>query len=299
MKIVRWAVAVAVVLALAVPAGALSLGGYSGPIKMKFSDLDTGTLYNVADGTYVGEATLDALPQVVVPSRFGNEDSWGITRLSVIEDGVGNQLWSRSTANTEIVAIFWGEVDTYLSQTTTGPNVVQDIHGVGMKIAFWEVPGNQSITLPGTFTTADRTAEDLVTGLNTGGTLLWTLNSVPGFNSLFPTDEFFTTFSPTGSAFGPFNAQGGMLADLGTITLSDGITQLTGAQNDMFASTPGEADWRITFTGVVPNAGNTGFLVLSDDPILANVVIPEPLTMIGMLLGAGTVVRYVRKRRQA
>lgn len=299
MRIAHWAVAVVVVLALAVPAGAISLGGYIGPVKLKFSDLDTGTLYTKAgDYTTVGEAAMDLLPQIAVPNRFGIEDSWGISRLTVIETVPGGDtLWSRTTADSEIVAIFWGERDTYIKQTVTGPDIVQEIHGVGMKIAFWEVPGNQSISLPGTFTTADRTAEDLVTGLNSVGTLIWTLNSVPGFNSLFPTDEFFTTFSPTGSAFGPFNAVGGMLADFGTITRFGGGT-LTGSLNDMFAQPPNEADWRITFTGVVPSAGNTGFLVASDDPILANTV-PEPLTMIGMLMGAGTVARYIRKRRQA
>ena len=298
MRIARWAVTVAVVLALAVPAGAVSLGGYAGPIKMKFSDLDTGTLYGAGDGTWTGEATLDGLAQTPPPNRFGIEDTWGISRLTVIEDGVGNTLWDRNTSSSEIVSIFWGERDTYLQQTTTSGNVVQDIHGVGMKIAFWEVnPAN--IALPGAFTTANRTAEDVVTGLNTGGTLLWTLNSVAGFDANFPTDEFFGQYSPTGSVFGPFNAQGGMLADLGTVTLFGGGT-LTGTQNDMFVPTPvGVADWRIVFTGVVPNAANTGFLVLSDDPILATTVVPEPLTMIGMLMGAGTVVRYVRKRRQA
>lgn len=297
MNVSRYVLAVAVVLALVVPASALTINYAGGPVQMKFTNLDTGTLYNVGagnQGPFIGEATLDGLTQLAPPNRFGIEDSWGIARMSEIDDSLGNILWSRATSPNELVGIFWGERDTYLNQTVVNGQTAQEIHGVGVKIAFYEVPGNQVVNLPGVFTTADRTAEDVVTGLNTlpGTTLLWTLNSIPGKETAYPTDEFFTTFFPPGSSFGGLNSFGGMYADVGTISLFGGGT-LTGSQNNMFAGSP---SWDINFTGVLPSAGNTGFLVRSNDPIDANIAIPEPMTMAGLLLGLGTLVGYVRKR---
>jgi hypothetical protein len=289
--------AVAVILAVAVPASAIPLSNFAGgPIQIKFTNLDTGTLYNVGagnQGPFVGEATLDGLAQTPPPNRFGIEDSWGIARVSEIDDSLGNVLWSRVSNNEELVGIFWGERDTYFNQTLINGQTSQEIHGVGQKIAFFSVPGNQVINLPGTFTTANRTAEDVVTGLNTlpGTSLLWTLNTVPGFNDAFPTDEFFTTFFPPGNSFGGLNAFGGMYAQVGTVNLFGGGSIL-GPDNSRFIGTP---SWRITFTGQLPDPTNTGFLVKSNDPINAQVV-PEPMTMAGLLLGLGTLVGYARKR---
>jgi len=299
MRVTKCVLAVGVILALAVPASAITFPASfnGGPVQIKFTNLDTGTLYDVGSGNVgpiVGEAAMNALPVLVpVPNRFGDEDSWGIARVSEIDDANGNAIWSRVTASDEIVGVFWGEQDTYFSQTVVGVTTAQEIHGVGYKIAFFDVPGNQVVTLPGTFTTAGRTAEDVVTGLNTlpGTTLLWTLNSVPGKNEAFPTDEFFTTFFPPGNSFGGENAFGGMYADVGTINLFGGGT-LTGPDNSRFIGLP---SWDINFTGVLPSTTNTGFLVRSNDPINAEVV-PEPFSMAGMLLGLGTLVGYARRR---
>lgn len=291
MRIKSLAFTIAIVLAFAVPASAISLGTYQGPVTMKFRGWDTGVLYNVADGVYSGAGTLNGLTQTPPPNSFFGEDSWGVAQLTTIVGSNNQVLWDYAIPNTpQITALFFGEQDTYLNQTTTAGVVSQQIHGVGFKIAFFEDPAvtAPNVSNPPAGGTASRTGEAVFTGM-TNGNCIWTLNSTPGFNVLFPTDEFFSTFFPFGSGFGNLNSTGGMYANTGTINLAGGGS-LTGTQNDMFTGNP---TWRIDFTG---QSSSGGFLVLADDPIDTS-VIPEPVTMAGLLLGIGGLVRYTRKRR--
>lgn len=326
---------VAVVAAIAVPAQAITLlQPYSGPVTMKYRNWDTGTLYAVADGTYTGEGTLDALPQLPPPSRFGLEDSWAVVELTEIRGASNELLWSGAIPGTpEITGILFGERDTYLSQTTSVAGISQDIHGHGFQIAWFE-DANPATAIgdpAGTFTptantgTARRTGQASFDGA-TEGTLLWTLSSIPGFDGNFPSDEFFTTFSPSGGIFfGGNNAFGGMWLELDTIWLNgpdgrpgvagvddDGINgiddigergwagsddiPLTGTNQNFFVDQPSpDPDQRAVFTGK-PDPSQQ-FLVISDDPIDTVLAIPEPLTLVGMALGIGGLARYTRKRR--
>ena len=139
----------------------------------------------------------------------------------------------------------------------------------------------------------------------TEGTLLWTLNSIPGVEAN-TNDHFVADFSPSQGNPWMVNATGGLWADLGTIHTAgpDGIMGtaddiiMTGSANSMFlgGDTPndGTVDWRVVFTGKPDPTGQ--FLVLSDDPI-DTVVIPEPVTMASLFLGIGCLSRYIRKRR--
>jgi PEP-CTERM motif len=295
-----------VLFTLVTPAGAdvaSVLAAHEGPITIKFRNWDSGTLYNVQDDVYMGESTLDGLIQTPPPNRFGIEDTWGVARLSGIYDAENNLLWSGSIPGTpEITGLFWGGRDTYLSQTTTAAGIIQDIHAVGMHIAFFEDANNDFGNPSAAPGTAKRTAGNAFTGA-TEGTLLWTLNTVPGFVSDYPNAEFFTTFSPSGAIlWGGLNAYGGAYADLGTIHTAgpDGIMDtaddimMTGLYNDLFVSNDNGGDWRITFTGKPDPEGT--FLVVSDDPIDATLV-PEPATMSLLALGLSALV--VRRRRRS
>ena len=324
-----------IVLALSTQAGAITfLQPYQGPVTMKFIDWDVGTLYGIADpaNPVQGEANLDALnPQWPPPNSFCAEDMWGAAQLTTIRGQNNELLWSAAIPGTpEITGLFFGERDTYFDQSTTGGNITQYIHGQGVRIAFWEDANNDLGNPPGTYPggntgTARRTAEAVFEGA-TEGTLLWTLNSGPGWDVTYPNDEFFTTYSPSGGILpGGFNALGGMMADVGTIYTCgpdgapgqvnvdddlDGITDnlselgfagsddvpMTGTNNWLFCGTPddGVADWRIGFTGKPDSS--LEFMVISDDPI-DTCVVPEPVTMAGLLLGIGCLGRYVRRRR--
>ena len=306
MRALKVIAVVGLVLAISGAAQGLTFNQpYNGPIKIKYQNWDVGTLYGVADGTYVGESNLDALMQFSPPNAFGSEDSWGALQVTSIIGLNGNViLWDATTADSEITGLFWGERDTFLDQTTApgvdgilgtaDDEITQNIHGVDMKLAFWE-DANKDLGDPrgldasGSLSgTARRTGISTFVGA-TEGTLLWTANSVPGFQP--GTDEFFTTFSPTGNnIFGTFNSIGGLHADLGAIA---GLG--LGSANGLFAGhdTVG-VDWRITFTGVADDMGV--YDVLSDDPIYAT-VIPEPVTMLAVAMGISGLAGYIRKRR--
>jgi hypothetical protein len=336
MRILKFSMVVALVLAIVGPAQAIVLlQPYTGPVTMKFRNWDTGTLYIDQDGTTVGEANMDTLATVpgFPPDSFGvGEDSWGVVQLTEIWGAQNQMLWSGAIPGTpEITGLFWGERDTYLDQDSSGVGVIQKIHGIGFKIAFYEDANNDLGNPPGAYGgsgnvgTDRRTSEAVFEGA-TEGNLLWTGNSVPGFNALFPNDEFFTDFSPSGAvaAWGGLNAFGGMFVDLGTVYTdgADGAPGVVGVDDDgngvvddigergfagsddvaMLGSgnnlfdTSEPVDWRIAFTGKPDGTGE--FLVLSDDPIDTIIVIPEPITMFGMLLGVGGIARYVRRRRR-
>jgi len=77
------------------------------------------------------------------------------------------------------------------------------------------------------------------------------------------------------------------LTDVGIFT----PTKVVGAPYD-------GADFKIHVTDqAVAPVGDYDWLVTSSDPITAAVIIPEPITMIGALMGLGGVAGYIRRRR--
>ena len=205
----------------------------------------------------------------------------------------------------EITAIFWGLTDTYLNQTTgTGGNVVQEIHGTGLQAAFFydTTPDwSTSVTAgPGVWSTAPG-----VGGLDrpeyagiTDGTLLWTMRSTSGWNQLFPTEDFFNTYTSAGTSYG---SNGNMNLDMATV---DGWgtgpsnfqldTNTIAGWNTAGTAKTKMADLLLTFSGY--DDGTNGWLLRTSDPLEGN-MIPEPITMTGLLLGIGCLGRYIRNRR--
>jgi hypothetical protein len=295
MRITKYAVAIAAILALAMPALAdmttieTALAGYQGPITMKFGNYDTGVTYNtVAPGTYVGASTLNALPQTPAANSYG-DDSWGVATLTGIYDKNSNPLWiaGGSGATTKVTALFFGETDNSLTIAGSGASLTENIAGTGMKILFYQSPTTPLNGYLASPPTANRTSVDTFTGY-TNGTLIWSLNSVVGYNGADMTNEYFDTFLPAaalpGGGFGIVST-GGMLAEVGTVTA--GADSFTGADNSMFAVNP---IWTVSFTG---QAGNGDFLIKSDDPISATV--PAPAAVVLGMLGLG-LVGWWRKR---
>lgn len=270
------------VLGVAGTAGAAVIGGEvipNGMIVIKYVNYDVGTLYSVPNGLYQGEGNLDSLSQTAPPGGQGIEDSWGIFRVESISDIAGTTTYyNRYTAPKEITGILWGERDTYLDQTGTGATLTQDIHGVGMSAAFFE---DAAMNFDPTTGPTARVGNTYPTA--TDGQLIWTFNSVTGWDTSFPADEFLTTFRPNATA-GDTSANGGMFAATGAVP-----TWGTGSMNDILdpdGIAPGVAG-RSDFTGRV---GTNGWQVNSNDPFMVT-VIPEPATLSLLALGGMALIR--------
>jgi len=313
-----------VVAALTGQASAISLGGFSGGITMDITDLDVGSLYNVADGTYTGAATLNGLPQTSVagqgvPAGAANingslSDTMGIFRINNIQTIGTNQFLFQSSANDELTAIFWGLTDTYLSQTTDSSGVHQQIHGTSLQIAIFENtsgvtnwPGNGAPG-PGSFSVGpngtDGKAKLQYTAITTGK-LVWTMRSTSGLRFDFLTGEFFDSFNQGSAAY---SSVGNFLANMTSVDgwgsgadnyLLDTQTVPAFQTGDSAGTPTGFADVTYNFHGTQENNSNGTWLLLTRDPVdaFAQPPIPEPVTMAGLLLGVGCLTRYIRKRR--
>lgn len=306
-----------IVLALSVPASAFSF-------KANLTDYDDGTIYVINDpaNPYVGEAACDGIP-VQYPPTGGlisgvQSDTWGIFLLENIKNlDTGSNWYTWDEGVDEITALFWGERDTYLDQVTASDGTItQNIHGVGMHVAFFrqydppageEWPGNA--TGPAGWTVNDNgtpadTSDDFpeYAGI-TDGTCIWTMNSTTGFNKDFLNDEFFAEFI---QAQATFESSGDVVFDVGPVPGYTGVKNWT-INNDAIAAWedldgPGGndptktkmVDISIHFEGTEENRGD--WLLLTSDPMVGD-IIPEPVTMAGMLLGIGCLGRYIRRRR--
>ncbi|HUT59994.1 MAG TPA: PEP-CTERM sorting domain-containing protein [Phycisphaerae bacterium] len=296
--------------------GLTLLHPYNGPMTMQLANWDEGTLYlNLNDGEYTG-AYLHTLqttdpgnlttPWRILPISGDGSDTWGIVRINNIysTEAVPQLLFDGLAGPTSLTGIFYGETDTFMKQATDiNGNTVQNIHGTGMNLAIYEQPRVGSLFNPvlnGPSTGSGGTATPPMYAGVTDGALVWTMASAPGNNAAYPTDEFFSTFT-----FGDIynSSQGKVLFDMATIPFGGGF--ITGPQNwqldtDTFATSINTTvDVTNTFTasadpGQYPDIGS--WLVRSSDPFNTNIV-PEPVTMAGLLLGIGCLGRYIRRRR--
>ena len=307
------------VLAVSSPANAFMFDvAYNGPITIHLTNWDEGTLYyNLAQGVVYTDAQLHALPTanpggglpyrslgvnaynlVGDPNALNGSDTWGIFKVDQIQNSYSATLWSDGgLGGDQILAIFYGERDTYLKETPLGGGMyTQDIHGKDMHIAFFEKNPSNFSSAPGPGGGTGYPSGGIYPTV-TDGTLIWTMNSVPGYDIGFPSDEFFDTYT---SGAGVNSSVGHLMADMGSVPLYG-----TGPLNPMLDTNSIDAflglskvDVAISFTASsdptqYPDLGS--WLLESKDPMNANIV-PEPVTMVLVALG-GLGVLFGRKRK--
>lgn len=322
------------VFAQAVPASAITLAaGYN---EFDIITRDNGTVYALGapagyqfqnkgdsignpNNVALGIANMDAYPLQLppaggMPGTIGaTEDSWGIAKNLNIIDDVGGTVWNHLTANTELGWVFYGAEDFY-SEIVDNVGTTTN-QSVGLIAELWEepVPTGTPIDLTQGSPWRGPNANDY-TGV-TEGEMLLQLTSTAGFIHV-PGDlggalvEFETEFntvaiSSTGLAY--FDVTGGTLADFfdtdDYMTPASGINFANGLIPSQwcdawiqFSATPSGDGPNPTQNPVDPNAP-FDWLLDNTDPVRTYVV-PEPVTMAGLMLGIGSLVGYVRRRRR-
>jgi hypothetical protein len=321
MKYLKLLMIGGLVLAVASSAGAFTFNKpYQGPVFFKIANFDMGTLYPIlpVGSTFGGTgangadvATLDGVKTAQATGArplgaFGDtlDDSWGIARVSEIDDNLGLPLWTPALTGTELTILFYGEQDIYLEQTSATDQIIA---GVDINFAMYE----EAIPSPTSYDpSAGSVGRDAVgTGYTTvtEGTLVLSGSSVPGHIRV-PGDkggtntEFEVDVNASALLFGGVT---------GTIGSGVSFFEITGGtQSGMFlpgAFTPlgpniglpgvKNAGVRLDFTTIIP-PNVSDWLVRSNDPAQLE-AIPEPVTMLGLVMGLGGLGAYLRRRRTA
>jgi hypothetical protein len=292
-------------------------------ITIKLGNYDVGTQYPVPTpttghsgmpfatdpaGVCAGAAAVDLIPgQVLTPNAIagtycpGIEDTWGIFKITRIEDPLGHSVWTPAVKGHQLNVLFYGEQDIYVEMMDAANT---RINGVGLHIDIYSGPllldatpgpGGRNM-VANTYPTVNQEGQTLelstyslpgfINGVGIGAGLATEFESRFNFTSLKGEGDVFLEISGGASAF-----------------LFDG--DLNGVP-DYVAMDPANAailgplgyDLRadISFEFETDPSTVADWLVESDDPMKTQYV-PEPITMLGLFMGLGGVGAYIRKRR--
>ena len=294
---------------------------YLGPVQFKFVAFDNGTQYAVptpaigysgpggpANAALItaGITAVNAVPGQI-PAGFanlgtnpagGNEDLWGIARVTNIQTPAGVDVWTPLGKGTELTGFLHGEQDFHIQADPSNPLNASVESGAGLRVDIWE-DGTPGGTVDPT-TPFDPTGGPVAHPLNsypsvTDGTLQLQLGSTFGFihtDVVGPSPGFGGSATEYENSFNP-----GSLSGLGTSFLN----VIGGAQAAMFDTNSiaslsslfngvANADFKANFT---INPGQFGFLVTANDP-LVGLAVPEPSTV---LAGFACLLPMLRRNR--
>ena len=295
-----------------------------GPVTIKLTNFDVGSLYPIgvaptgysglpapADGggEAAGVAALDGVDIVSPPGALAlgtypgldgfMEDTWGIGKITRIEDPALDAVWTTLGKGYELNVIFHSEQDIFVETQGVGPD--QRIDGVGLRVDVYSNPTGSFSAVGGT---ALRGAGNTYPGI-TGGVLELSMLSLPGYINIAGVGaglatQFESRFNPVtttgdGEAFVELIAGTNSYAQFNTdgwAMPGPNAAALGGLGFDL------TADLRLQFDTSPNLLAGTDWLVTSDDPVKGTVLlIPEPLTMMAVVLGIGGLGGYIRKRR--
>ena len=292
------AMATALAVASLTPASAapINLGGYTGGIGIKFTDFES---FNDKNGN----------PTTVLAP---GDTNYGVFSVTSITDASGiNNVWTNGGSNGYLVGIFSGI--TVQSITPAGTTFTTE--NSGGTFAIYQMAtapnfalGTSAFTQPGGLgCTSVNDPAGCYTGI-TGAPIL-TFNLVPGIDPN-PTTTLQATISGTtipvsGQAFGYGDVTGGSdAAQFGRGGFTTDFLPADLQIHDNFCSNPTVANGATSGTacGSVQYPGVGNWQDVSNDPVAAVAVVPEPASLAlfgGGLLGLGLFFRRRQKRNSS
>ncbi len=237
-------------------------GGYTGPLKFKFSDFSNGEVTPFSTPGY-GHAD-------------GVEDSFGIFKVTTInaDDAFNTLLWFDGKDGEELTGMYYN-LDDDLRNASGGGVDIESINGK-LDIYLDSTPDFSAAGGPGarSGTSSYPTATD--------GSPFLKLAMAPGvkYGDGDPSNDYISYHNHLNALTNPITGNGVFYADV----IGGTYASMFDTNGICITDDSGVVHCRDFFNEFDTKPGKFGWLVTSEDPVTGNVV-PEPLTMI--LLGSG------------